>query len=153
MEQVSGRAGRTDGKGKVILQAYNLKHPVLEWVQAHDVHTFYSNEIQYRQFFWYPPFSRLIKIIFRHADENNAIKGADLMATALAGVDGIIVQGPGPAIIARVRNMYIREIWVKCPRDGKTIDNVKAFLKVQKQYITGLRGLTNIQVVFDVDPV
>ncbi len=153
MEQVSGRAGRTDGAGKVILQAYNLKHPVLEWVQAHDVHTFYSNEIQYRQFFWYPPFSRLIKIIFRHVDENNAIKGADLMATALAGVDGVIVQGPGPAIIARVRNMYIREIWVKCPRDGKTIDNVKAFLKAQKQYITGQRGLTNLQIVFDVDPV
>ncbi|MDR3678957.1 MAG: primosomal protein N' [Flavipsychrobacter sp.] len=153
MEQVSGRAGRTDGAGRVLIQAYNLKHPVLEWVQAHDVHTFYSNEIQYRQYFGYPPFSRLIKITFKHADEQKATIGAELMAKALTTLDGLTVQGPGPAIVPRVRNMYIMEIWIKCPRDGKLLDNVKAFLKEQKQIITGTRGLNSLQVLFDVDPV
>jgi primosomal protein N' (replication factor Y) len=153
MEQVSGRAGRTDGAGRVLIQAFNLKHPVLEWVRQHDVHTFYSNEVQYRRQFGYPPFSRLIKIIFKHADEGKAIKGAEVMATALAAFEGIAVQGPGPAIIARVRNMYIMEIWLKCPRDGKALDNIKTFLKAQKQSITSIRGLTNLQILFDVDPV
>jgi hypothetical protein len=49
--------------------------------------------------------------------------------------------------------MYIMEIWIKCPRDGKLLDNVKTFLKEQKQIITGTRGLNSIQVLFDVDPV
>lgn len=153
MEQVSGRAGRSDGAGRVLIQAYNLKHPVLEWVQQHDVHTFYSNEIQFRQYFGYPPFSRLIKISFKHADEQKAIKGAELMAKALSAIEGITVQGPGPAIVARVRNMYIMEILLKCPRDGKLLEYVKNTLSSQKQNITGIRGLSNLQILFDVDPV
>jgi primosomal protein N' (replication factor Y) len=58
MEQVSGRAGRADGLGKVIIQAYNTQHPVLQWVKNHDVHAFYTNEIKYREQFFYPPFSK-----------------------------------------------------------------------------------------------
>jgi len=103
--------------------------------------------------FGYPPFSRLIKITFKHADEQKATIGAELMAKALTTLDGLTVQGPGPAIVPRVRNMYIMEIWIKCPRDGKLLDNVKTFLKEQKQIITGTRGLNSIQVLFDVDPV
>jgi primosomal protein N' (replication factor Y) (superfamily II helicase) len=153
MEQVSGRAGRADGKGRVLIQAYNIQHPVLQWVKDHDIHTFYKQEIKYREQFFYPPYSRIIRIIFRHADEPKAMAAAQLMADALNSVPGIAVQGPGPAMIPRVRNQYIREIWIKCPRDHKLIESVKGFLKAQKLHITSLRGNNAVQIVFDVDPM
>jgi primosomal protein N' (replication factor Y) len=153
MEQVSGRAGRVDGEGKVLIQAYNVAHPVLQWVKEHNVHSFYTNEIKYREYFAYPPFSRLIKISFKHQNEMKVIAAAQQLAVALQTLAGIIVQGPGPAIVPRVRNLYIHEIWIKCPRDNKLIADVKRFLKEQKQWIIGSKGNTNVQVLFDVDPV
>ena len=51
MEQVSGRAGRMDGKGRVLIQAFNMQHPVLQWVKDHDVHAFYLHEIKFREHF------------------------------------------------------------------------------------------------------
>jgi primosomal protein N' (replication factor Y) len=153
MEQVSGRAGRADGLGKVIIQAYNTQHPVLQWVKNHDVHAFYTNEIKYREQFFYPPFSRIIKIIFRHNDEDRAALAAQVMAEALATIEGIAVQGPGPAMVPRVRNQYIREIWIKCPRNNTLVYNVKAFIKEQRLYILGQKGNANVQIIFDVDPM
>lgn len=153
MEQVSGRAGRADGKGRVLIQSHNLQHPVLQWVKDHDVHAFYMQEIKYREHFHYPPFTRLIKIIFKHQDETKAISAAQQMADALKTVAGIAVQGPAPAIVSRVRNLYIHEIWIKCPRDNKLIESVKTYLKTTRQHILSKRGNTNVQVIFDVDPM
>lgn len=152
MEQVSGRAGRADGAGKVLIQTYNLTHPALQWVQEHNVSSFYRSEIKFREMFAYPPFSRLIKIIFRHKEEAKAIAAASQMAQALQAVPNITVQGPGPAIVARVRDQYIQEIWLKCPKDNRLNEPIKDFLKVQRQYILNQRGFTNVQVIFDVDP-
>lgn len=153
MEQVSGRAGRGEHVGRVMIQAYNVQHPVLQWVQEHDVQAYYMNEIMHRQKFAYPPFTRLIKIIFKHKDEPKAINAAGQLAHALQPLPEIVVQGPGPAIVSKVRNLYIQEVWVKCPRDIKVIDKVKNALKEQVQHITAQRGYTGLQVIFDVDPV
>jgi primosomal protein N' (replication factor Y) len=153
MEQVSGRAGRTDGAGKVIVQAYNLQHPVLQWVNEHNVRAFYDHEIKYREFFAYPPFTRLIKIIFKHKDEPKAISAAAQLAQALQSIEGITIQGPVPALVSRVRNLFIHEVWVKCPRDARVLEQVKALIREQKHTITAQRGYSSLQVLFDVDPV
>jgi primosomal protein N' (replication factor Y) len=153
MEQVSGRAGRADGAGRVLIQAYNTEHPVLKWVQQHDVQAFYNEEIKFREYFAYPPFTRLVKIMCRHKDENKAIAGASHMAKALQAIQGIIIQGPVPALIPRVRNNFIWEIWLKCPRDNKLINGIKVLMKEEKQLITSQRGLSQLQIIFDVDPV
>lgn len=153
MEQVSGRAGRADGAGRVLIQAHNLQHPVLQWVQNHDVRAFFENEIKYREYFAYPPFTRLIKIVFKHRDEPRAIEGAVFIVNALKEIEGIGVQGPVPAIVSRVRNQYIQEVWIKCPRDAKLIDATKKLLREQRQVITGKKGFNNLQILFDVDPV
>lgn len=153
MEQVSGRAGRTDGTGKVLVQTYNLQHPVLKWVYDHDVRAFFDHEIKYREFFGYPPFSRMIKLVFRHREESRAIQGAEQMAQVLRSVESISVQGPVPALVSKVRNMYLQEIWIKCPRNTEVINRVKNLLLSQRQIITAQRGFSNLQIVFDVDPV
>jgi len=153
MEQVSGRAGRADGEGRVLIQVYNLQHPILQMVQNHDAQRFYEHEIKYREHFAYPPYTRLIKIAFKHKEEQKAIAGAAQVADALKQIEGIMVQGPVPAIVSRVRNFFIQEIWIKCPRDSKLLETVKQFAKEQRQYITAQKGFTNLQVLFDVDPM
>ncbi len=153
MEQVSGRAGRTDGKGKVLIQAYNMTHPVLQWVKEHDVKAFYEHEIRYREQFAYPPFTRFIKITFRHRDETKAVATAGQMAQALQQVQGIGVQGPVQAMIARVRNLYVQEVWVKCPRNKAVLEQTKAVIKAERNNIVAARGNSAVQVQFDVDPM
>jgi primosomal protein N' (replication factor Y) len=152
MEQVSGRAGRTDGAGRVLIQTYNLEHHVLQWVKNHDVANYYRHEIHFRNNFAYPPFIRLIKISCKHRDEAKAMGAAGKMANSLQLVHGITIQGPIPALVSRVRNLYIHEVWVKCPRDMKLINEVKAQILDQKQIITSQRGLNNLQINVDVDP-
>lgn len=153
MEQVSGRAGRTDGAGRVIVQVYNMQHPVLQWVNEHDVRAYYEHEIKYREAFGYPPFSRLIKISFRHRDEPKAINAAGSMAEALHSIEGITIQGPVPALVSRVRNQFIQEVWLKCPRDMNLLRKVKSVIREQKGRISSQKGYTSLQVVVDIDPV
>jgi primosomal protein N' (replication factor Y) len=153
MEQVSGRAGRMDGAGKVLIQAYNLQHPVLQWVKDHDINAFYSYEINYRKHFAYPPFARLIKIMFKHRDEPKAIEAASIMAGELQSIKEIVVQGPVAALVPRVRNLYVQEVWLKCPRDTRILEMVKQFVKQQRINISGRKGSNNVQILFDVDPV
>lgn len=152
MEQVSGRAGRTDGAGKVIIQGHNLTHPVLQWVKEHDVDAFYEQEIKYREYFAYPPFARLIKITFKHKDEPKAIEAAIRMAQAISSSHGISVQGPVPALVPRIRNQYIQEVWVKCQRDNKILDAIKHLIVTEKRNITGERGNSSLQIIIDIDP-
>ncbi len=153
MEQVSGRAGRTDGKGRVLIQAYNMAHPVLQWVKEHDVQAFYEHEIRYRQQFAYPPFARFIKITFKHSDEPKAVAAAGQMAQALQQIATIGVQGPVQALIPRVRNLYVQEVWVKCPRSKSVLQETKSFIRTQKDIITAAKGMSGVQVHFDVDPM
>ncbi|MDI9319588.1 MAG: primosomal protein N' [Phycisphaerales bacterium] len=153
MSQVSGRAGRLDGEGQVMVQAYNLQHPVLQWVQQHDTRSFYLNEIHFRQQFDYPPFCRIIKIICRHRNEQKAIEAATEMASAIANMEGITIQGPVPAGVARVRNQYVQEVWIKCPRDSQILKQVKESLRVQRMQSLGKKGFSGVQIIFDVDTV
>lgn len=153
MCQVSGRAGRADGEGRVLVQAYNLQHPVLQWVQQNDTRSFYLNEIHYRQQFDYPPFSRIIKIICRHREEHKAIEAAAEMAKSIRNMEGITVQGPVPAGIARVRNQFVQEVWIKCPRASQHLKEIKEKLKLQRNLSLSKKGYSGVQIIFDVDTV
>ncbi len=153
MEQVSGRAGRADGEGKVLIQAYNMVHPVLQWVKNHDVRSYFEHEIQYRKQFAYPPFTRLIKLMFKHKDEATAIHAAAQMVKALEQIENIGVQGPVAALVPRVRNQYVQEVWVKCPRDLKLIEKTKALIQGVKQQIQHSKGYSALQILTDVDPI
>ncbi|MBL7719217.1 MAG: primosomal protein N' [Flavipsychrobacter sp.] len=153
MEQVSGRAGRSDGAGKVLIQAYNTTHPVLKWVQEHDVRAYYDHEIRGREYFGYPPFTRLVKVTFKHKDESKAVTPATEFAHMLRANEAITVQGPVPALIARVRNLYVQEVWIKCPRDLKTIEAAKESIRHAKQTLMAQRGNSALQIIIDVDPM
>lgn len=152
MEQVSGRAGRSDGKGQVIIQTFNLKHPVLQWVKEHDFRSFYHAEIGIRQQFGYPPFTRMIKLICRNRDEAKAAQSAQSLAAELQKIAHINIQGPAAALVPRVRNYYLQEIWLKLPRDAGFIQQVKEQVSIAVNAVLSQRGNSSIQIIADVDP-
>lgn len=118
MEQVSGRAGRRGKQGTVIIQTSNPSHPIIARVTGHDFKGFYTEEIESRKIFHYPPYTRLIQFFFRHVDKGRALQAADFFAARMLPVFGDYLIGPAEPVVNRVRNKYIYEIMLKLPRDG-----------------------------------
>lgn len=152
MEQVSGRAGRADGQGQVIVQAFNLQHPVLQWVKEHDFRSFYHTESGTRQQFGYPPFTRMVKLSIKHRDAAKAGQGAQQLAETLKSIKDIHIQGPAAALVSKVRNYYIQEIWLKLPNDPHTLQTAKGQIAVAINTTMQKRGNSALQIFADVDP-
>ncbi len=153
MEQVSGRAGRKDGKGRVLIQVSNTRHPVLQWVIDHDYRSFYNQETAARQQFSYPPFSRIIRISFRHKMQTVVHDAASLFALQLHKEFGKFLTGPGEPIIARIRNQYIMELMLKLPKNGSTIAFAKQVIQQQRAILQNDRKFKSVVVTPDIDPV
>ncbi len=153
MEQVSGRAGRRDGKGKVMIQVANTKHPVLQWVMDHDYKSFYEKETAARLQFSYPPFSRIIRITFKHKMQDIVHDAASVFALHLHRDFGNFLTGPGEPMIARIRNQYIMELMLKLPKNGSTIAFAKQVIQQQRAILQNDRKFRSVTVTPDIDPV
>ncbi|MEO5945133.1 MAG: primosomal protein N' [Ferruginibacter sp.] len=153
MEQVSGRAGRKHEQGKVLIQAINVKHPILQLVQQHDYRKFYEFEITTRKEFLYPPFSRIVMLTLKHKDKNIVTSAAEALGHLLRQDLGNYIVGPAPPVIGRIRNLYLMELMIKLPKEPgmsstykKVIRNHINLMQSQKQY-------KMVQVIADVDPL
>ncbi|ATL49993.1 primosomal protein N' [Chitinophaga caeni] len=151
MEQVSGRAGRRDGLGKVIIQANNTKHPVLQYVADHDYNAMYVNEIAEREQFNYPPFCRLLKITLKHKQEKTVAQAAQVLGNWLVPKFGTQVIGPSAPIVDRVRNYYLQELMIKLPRDSKKIAQAKYMLREFFIQLTTEKAFRSVIIIPDVD--
>ncbi|HYC27476.1 MAG TPA: primosomal protein N', partial [Chitinophagaceae bacterium] len=110
MEQVSGRAGRKDKQGRVMIQVANTKHPVLQFVQQHNYKALFDFEINGRQRFYYPPFTRLIMVLFRHKIKETVQEAANFFGAQLEKEFANYLVGPAEPVIGRVRNQYLMEL-------------------------------------------
>ncbi len=152
MEQVSGRAGRKNTQGLVIIQALNIKHPVLQMVQQHDYNRFYEYELAGRQEFFYPPFSRIVMITIKHKDKEVVLEAAEKLAASFRQDLKDQVTGPAAPVVGRIRNQYLFEIMLKLPKEPgmsltykKVIRNHISLLQSEKKY-------SQVQIIPDVDP-
>jgi len=153
MEQVSGRAGRKDGNGKVLLQVSNTHHPVLQFVQAHDYQAMYTFEIANRKQFFYPPFSRLIQITFRHKETYYAEEAAHLMVQGLKQHFERAITGPAEPVVNRIRNQYLWELLIKLPKHAATINQCKREIVQQMAIIQSNKRYRSVNIIADVDPM
>jgi primosomal protein N' (replication factor Y) len=153
MEQVSGRAGRRDGVGKVMIQTGNPTHPVLAHVARHDYIGMYNEEIEKRKQFSYPPFTRIIRITFRHKEREVVKEGAQLFADSLEKPYGGFMVGPAEPVINRVRNLYLMEMLLKLPRDGNLIAQCKSDLQKQSAKLHSEKKFAKLLIVPDVDAI
>jgi primosomal protein N' (replication factor Y) len=152
MEQVSGRAGRKDQRGKVLIQTTNPKHPVLGWVQLHDYKQLYQAEAEARQQFNYPPFSKMVQITFKHRLKYIAEAAANIMGGALHQAFPDQVSGPAEPVIGRIRNMYIMELLLRIPKTGKSFALAKTIIKQQMDLLQYDKTFRSVIIHPDVDP-
>ena len=153
MEQVSGRAGRKDGKGTVLIQVSNLNHPVLQFVKEHDFTKMYTLEIYNRKQFDYPPFTRLIQVTFKHREKHLAEEAANIMMQGLKANFGNNSNGPAQPVVDRVRNQYLWEILIKLPKDARRINQCKKEIQQQAIIIQSNKRYRSVTILPDVDPV
>ncbi|MGL4359421.1 MAG: replication restart helicase PriA [Sediminibacterium sp.] len=153
MEQVSGRAGRKNGDGEVLIQVSNTTHPVLQFVQQHQYEDLYGWEIANRQQFFYPPFSRLIQVIFKHKEKHIAEEAANVFLQGMKKEFGQYLNGPSPPLIDRIRNQYIWEILLKLPRESKLINYCKHCINQQLIILSNNKRYRSVQIIPNIDPV
>ncbi|MEW5719971.1 MAG: primosomal protein N', partial [Chloroflexota bacterium] len=116
LTQVAGRAGRSILGGKVIVQTYNPDHYAIVAASAHDYRSFYEREIAFRREQGYPPFNRLIRLLYTHANDQRAQEEATRLYRALTtrvaqrGLPSLDLIGPAPAFFHRVRGGYRYQI-------------------------------------------
>ena len=150
--QVAGRAGRRHEKGRVMIQTYAAKHPVVNEIVQGNYEAFSRRELAERKQFWFPPFCRMIVIELRHADLNKTIKAALFWHKDLFDALGERVKGPLTPSISRIRNQYIRQIVIKLEKDDALINRTKHLLLQIKDRLQNDKELKSVRVVVDVDP-
>ncbi len=152
MEQVSGRAGRKHGNGKVLIQVSNTHHPVLNFVQLHDYKKLFAYELESRKAYNYPPFYRLITLTFKHKEKHIAEEAANIMMQGLKTNFAPYLNGPAQPIVDRIRNQYLWEILIKLPKDAHLINQCKREIQQQTVIIQTNRLYRGVTVLADVDP-
>ncbi len=153
LEQVSGRAGRAHKQGKVIIQTSNPDHDVIKYVQAHDYEGFYEHELADRQQFGYPPFTKVINIYLKHRDDATVGELAVRYSGLLRQVFGTRVLGPMAPFVARVQNMYIRQVTLKM-ETAASMAKVKAILRdLYERMLAADARMKTVRLYYDVDPM
>ncbi len=150
MIQVSGRAGRTDVRGKVLIQTYNPYHKILQQVSANDFYGMYKEQLNERFNYKYPPLYRLIKITLKHKDYNRVNDSSDWMARSLRQVFSEYVLGPEFPPIARIRNQYQKNILIKVPPKQSLIKTKEAILKIKNSFLN-VKDFRSVKVILNVD--
>ncbi len=151
MEQVSGRAGRKNEQGKVMIQAAKVNHPVLQFVQQHDYKRFYEYEIENRQRFNYPPYSRVIKIILKHKLKDVVTDASEKLAVAFKKDFENYLVGPAAPVVNRVRSLYLMEMLIKLPKDAIMIQRYKKVLLNYFNLLHAEKRFRSVTLIADVD--
>ena len=152
LEQVSGRAGRRNTQGKVIVQTSNPSHPIIDFLKNHDYTGFFNHEIEERKEFNYPPFTRVIYIYLKHRDNNTLSEIATIYASHLRQLFGNRVFGPEEPIISRIQSLYIRKIMLKVETNA-SMAKVKKILRNTYEQMHQLPRMKGMIVYYDVDPM
>jgi primosomal protein N' (replication factor Y) len=152
MEQVSGRSGRRKKRGRVVIQTGDPRNPVLAMVLRHDYRGMYESQMEERELFGYPPFTRLVSITVKHRQKEALDSLAEEFAAGLRGYFGKRVMGPEYPHLSRLQSYYVKSILIK-------IEKVKS-LSVAKKYIAGAidkiyskPGIGSLRINVDVDPL
>lgn len=151
MSQVSGRAGRKHQRGKVIIQTYNVDHPVIRQVIDSKYKSLYKNEVIDRRNFKYPPFYRLIRLTVKAKEPKQCQDAAKHLGHLLESKLGNRVIGPEAPSIPRIRNQYLQNILVKIEKVA-SLKRSKSIIREMTLLFHARPEFKSIRVVIDVDP-
>lgn len=150
IQQVSGRAGRTANRGKVLIQTYNPYHKILQQVSTNDYVGMYEEQLDERFNYKYPPIYRLIKITLKHAEYNRVNQASSWLASSLQLVFKDKVLGPEFPPVARIRNQYHKNILVKIPPKQSLSKTKDAILKIKNSFLS-IKEFRSVKINLNVD--
>ncbi len=154
ISQVSGRSGRGEKPGRVIVQSYNPDHYVYRYIANYDFDGFVKKEGELRKLLSYPPYSRIAVLAFESESDEKAEKAAEeigeiLKAKADQYSRGIEILGPSKAMIHKVKNVYRWRLLLK----GREMKPFRQFLSSNFSLISGRKWYSQgVKVSLDVDP-
>lgn len=152
--QVSGRAGRRDKQGKVIIQTADTRQPILQKIMAGDYQAMFIKEMEERKKYHYPPFIRLIQLTVKHLEQPVAQQAAAELASKLTAKLGKKrVLGPEAPPINRVRNQFLQDILIKLEKENLNLKSVKEFIRQQMQEVCLQKAFRQVTIIADVDPM
>ena len=152
MAQVSGRAGRKNKQGKVILQTRSIDHPIIHQVMTNDYEEMVAAQLGERKMFHYPPFYRLIYVYLKHRDEAQLDIMANTMATKLKSVFSTRVLGPDKPPVARIQTLFIKKIVIKIENNASMSRARELLLDIKKEMLED-PSFKSLIVYYDVDPM
>ena len=151
LSQVSGRAGRRDERGLVILQTKSADLPVIQQVVSGDFQTFAHDLLEERSMFRYPPFYHLVYVYLRHRNEQLVDSAAIEMASRLRQAFADRVLGPDKPAVARVKTESIRKIVIKLEQ-GINLPLARQCMAEARTQLLQDKRYAAMTVFFDVDP-
>jgi len=152
--QVSGRAGRRDKPGQVVIQTSSPDHPLLLTILNRGFEEFYHSQLADRELHNYPPFYRLIEITIKHTDKKTCKVVAQAVFDSFKiSLTGIRVFGPGEPMVSKIRNQYLMSVLVKIPRNNPELAALKNKLVQSVQNILKEKSFRSARIIIDVDPV
>ena len=152
LTQVSGRSGRKNERGKVILQTFDPYHWVIKKVMEYDFKSLYKQELADRKLFKYPPYFKLIKLLLLHKNSSYLLAGANSLGKVLKKRLGDRVLGPEFTIIPRINNYYNQQILLKV-ENSLSLSKVKEYVQLSINRWSKVEGSKSIRVKIDVDPM
>ena len=152
MSQVSGRAGRKNKRGLVILQTKQPKLPVIDYVVRGDYAALYKDLIAERQAFRYPPYYHLICVFLKHRQESVVHTAAIEMGSRLRQWFGGRVLGPDKPSVAKVKQQNIRKLVLKLEL-GIDMKRVREYLLMAQRQMLADKRYSSLQIYYDVDPL
>ena len=151
MEQVSGRAGRRQKQGKVIIQTSDPENKIIRMVLRHDYLSMYKTQTEERMTFNYPPYCRMIRISLKHKERASLNSYADLLGNDLRSFFGNRVLGPEFPIISQIQLWYIKTILVKIEKE-KPLSKAKKMISDAIMRLEKEKGTGGLKIAIDVDP-
>ena len=150
MTQVSGRSGRSEKQGKVIIQTYSPLHNTIQQVTKNDYVGMYNEQLYERQIYKYPPYFKLVKLTLKHRDFDKLKQGAMWLYQVMQQNLPMPVLGPEEPPISRIRNEYIRTIMVKIPMNI-SVGNTKKTIQKMLNSFEAVPSYRSIRVIINVD--
>ena len=152
LEQVSGRAGRHEDIGHVIIQTADPTNPVYQFVKKHDYQAMYNSQLEQRKLFKYPPFHRLIRIALRHREASRLETAARTLCERLKLVFGSRCSDVIIPSVSRAQSMYVRELIIKIEATAPYA-KAKEMIAAEIRYVSCQPNCKGISITPDVDPM
>jgi len=152
MAQVSGRAGRKGKRGLVLLQTTSPELPVVGQVVRNDYQAFYTDLLEERRLFRYPPFFRLVYVYLKHAKEQVVETAGIELGSRLRQLFGDRVLGPDKPAVARVKTLHIRKLVLKL-EPSLSGEQVRQCLRYAHNEMAKDKKYATLHVFYDVDPM